>query len=123
MAMNLAYPYQPDSQGRTATASDDQHIRDLIEQVLFTMPGERVMRPDFGSNVSQLVFAPSSPELAGATQMLVQGALQRWLGNVIVVVGVSVEANDAALTVRVAYRAAMSDETREQTFVRPGAGP
>lgn len=121
--MNLAYPYQPDLQGRTASATDDQHIRDLIEQVLFTAPGERVMRPDFGSNVSQLVFAPASPEIAGATQMLVQSALQRWLGNLIVVTSVSVESADAALVVRVTYRKVLSDEAGDETFVMPGAAP
>jgi phage baseplate assembly protein W len=121
--MNVAYPYQVDAQGRTASASDDQHIRDLIEQVLFTVPGERVMRPDFGSNLSQLVFAPSSPELAGATHMLVQSALQRWLADIIVVDSVTIEATEAALTVRVLYRKVMSDETLDQTFVHPGAAP
>ena len=102
--MNLAYPYQVSSLGRTAEAADARHVRDLIEQVLFTIPGERVMRPDFGSGVAQLVFAPNSVELASATQMLIQGSLQQWLGEVIVVQGVRVEANDACRALRIACR-------------------
>ena len=46
-----------------AATSDDDHIRDLIEQVLFTSPGERVMRPDFGAGLLALVFEPNSVEL------------------------------------------------------------
>ena len=85
--MNLDYPYQFDGRGRTAEADDQAYIRGLIEQVLFTAPGERVMRPDFGSGLMQLVFAPNSLELAAATQFLVQGALQQWLGNLIALRG------------------------------------
>ena len=61
----------------------DDHLRDLIEQVLFTSPGERVMRPDFGSGLLGLVFEPGGTELAATTQHLVQGALQRELGHLI----------------------------------------
>ena len=77
------FPYPIDTRGRTAQADDDDHIRDLIEKVLFTSPGERVNRPDFGSGLMQLVFAPNSDELAAATQFSVQGALQQWLGDLI----------------------------------------
>jgi phage baseplate assembly protein W len=88
--MNIDYPFHFDSRGQTATTSDDDHIRDLIEQVLFTSPGERVNRPDFGCGLRQLVFAPNSEELAAATQFLVQGSLQQWLGNLIKVEAVEV---------------------------------
>ena len=60
MATNLRYPYQFDARGHTATADEDAWIRGLIEQVLFTAPGERVMRPDFGCGLAQLVFAPNT---------------------------------------------------------------
>jgi phage baseplate assembly protein W len=122
--MNLAYPYQFSSLGRTAEAADARHVRDLIEQVLFTIPGERVMRPDFGSGVAQLVFAPNSVELASATQMLIQGSLQQWLGEVIVVQGVRVEANDAVLSITVQYSVRSNDQMQVQTFTQPlGGGP
>src|SRR6266853_43191 len=108
--MNLAYPYCFDARGQTADSADALHIRDLIEQVLFASPGERVMRPDFGSGVAQLVFAPNSVELASATQMLIQGALQQWLGELITVMGVSVEADDAILSVTVRYGIRRTDQ-------------
>ena len=122
--MNLAYPYQLSPLGRTAEAGDAQHIRDLIEQVLFTIPGERVMRPDFGCGVAQLVFAPNSAELASATQMLIQGSLQQWLGDLIMVQGVRVEAIDAVLSITVQYSVRLTDQVQVQTFTQPtGGGP
>lgn len=116
--MNLAYPYQFDPRGRTGETGDPKHIRDLIEQLLFTMPGERVMRPDFGSGVTQLLFAPNSVELAGVTQMLVQAALQQWLSQLIVVQGVHIETNDMMLQVTVQYSILETDQLRVETFQR-----
>jgi uncharacterized protein len=101
--VNLAYPYQLDERGRTADSDDDAHIRALIEQLLFTQPGERVNRPDFGSGVMQLVFAPNSPELAATTQFLVQGALQQWLSDWISVEEVQAEAREAELRLTITY--------------------
>ena len=93
----LDYPFHFDTRGRTAETSDDEHIRDMIEQVLFTAPGERVNRPTFGCGLMQLVFAPNSDALAATSQFLVQGALQQWLGDLIVVEAVQVEADDSTL--------------------------
>src|SRR6266852_792033 len=99
--MNLDFRYHFDSRGRTADTSDEDHIRDLIEQVLFTAPGERVNRPDFGSGLQRLVFAPNSDELAAATQFLVQGSLQQWLDDLIQVDQVQVESQDSTLRVAI----------------------
>jgi phage baseplate assembly protein W len=101
--MPLDYPFHVDSRGRTAQTPPDEHIRDLIEQVLFTGPGERVNRPAFGSGLLQLVFMPTSDELATATQFLVQGALQQWLGDVILVEAVAVDRDDSTIRVNVQY--------------------
>jgi phage baseplate assembly protein W len=103
MSIYVDYPFHFDSRGRTAETDYADHIRDLVELVLFTSPGERVNRPDFGSGPRQMVFAPASDELAAATQLLVQGALQEWLGNLILVDEVSVVAEDASLRIKVAY--------------------
>ena len=71
--MHAAFPYRIDGRGRSAEPeNEDAHVRELIEQVLFTVPGERVMRPDFGCGLMQLVFAPNSDELAATLQVLVR---------------------------------------------------
>jgi phage baseplate assembly protein W len=114
--MNLAFPYSFDTRGRTAEADDARHVRDLIEQLLFTSPGERVNRPTFGSGLMQLVFAPNSPELAAATQFQVQGALQQWLGDLIQVQGVDVQSEDATLRVTVRYVIRRTQQQRVDQF-------
>lgn len=119
--MNVDFPFRFDGRGRTATTTDEDHIRDLIEQVLFTAPGERVNRPTFGSGLMQLVFAPNSDELAAATQFLVQGALQQWLGDVIQVESVQVESQDATLRVTVQYMIRRNQQRQVAEFSRGGA--
>jgi uncharacterized protein len=116
--MDVDFPFRVDGRGRSAAADDDEHVRDLIEQVLFTAPGERVNRPTFGSGLLQLVFAPNSDELATATQFLVQGALQQWLGEIIDIADVDVVSRDATLEVIVKYRRKSSGQPQTATFSR-----
>jgi phage baseplate assembly protein W len=117
---HLDHPYGFDGRGRTATTGIDDHVRDLIEQVLFTTPGERVNRPDFGVGLSQAVFAPNSPELAATLRTLVQGALQQWLARWIDVEGVDIDVEDAVLRVTVSYVVRRTDERRVDVFARAG---
>lgn len=117
--MNIDYPYHFNARGRTATTDDDDHVRDLIEQVLFTAPGERVNRPGFGSGLLRLVFEPNSDALATTSQFLVQGSLQLWLGDVIQVNDVTVENRDATLIVSVQYIVRRTQEPRTAEFTRP----
>lgn len=100
---HIAFPLRLDARGRTALADDEAHLRGLVEQVLFTRPGERVNRPDLGSGVDRLVFAPGGDEVARTTQSLVHAALQRWLGDQLRVDEVRAEAHDARLEVTVVY--------------------
>jgi Bacteriophage baseplate protein W len=116
--MNVDYPYQFDHRGRTSATDDEDHIRDLIEQVLFTAPGERVNRPTFGSGLMQLVFAPNSDALAAATQLSVQSSLQQWLGDLIQVESVGVESEDSTLRVTVQYVIRRTQERQVQPFTR-----
>jgi len=118
--MNLDFRYHFDSRGRTADTSDEDHIRDLIEQVLFTAPGERVNRPDFGSGLQRLVFAPNSDELAAATQFLVQGSLQQWLGDLIEVNEVDVQNEDSTLLITVQYIIRRTQQQQTAQFTRGG---
>lgn len=101
--MNIDYPFHFDERGRTASTDDNDHIRDLIEQLIFTNAGERVNRPDFGSGILQLVHAPNSPELAAALQFAVQAALDRWLGDLIEVRRLDVTSEDSKLSVELDY--------------------
>jgi len=117
--MSVAFPYRVDGRGRSAEPIDaDAHIRELIEQLLFTQPGERVNRPDFGCGLLQLVFAPNSLELAATLQVLVQGALQHWLGTLLRVEEVRASSSDATLTVEVSYTVLRTQQRRSAQFTQ-----
>ena len=116
--MNIGFPFHCDTRGRTAVTGDDDHIRDMIEQVLFTSPGERVNHPTFGSGLMQLVFAPNSDELAAAIQFLAQGALQQWLGDVIQVDDLQVESEDATLRLAIQYTVRRTQQRQVAQFSR-----
>jgi phage baseplate assembly protein W len=116
--MNIDFPLHFDMRGRTAATDDANHIRDMIEQLLFTAPGERVNRPDFGSGLLQMVFAPNSLELAAALQFTAQAALTRYLGDLIDLQQLTVTAEDATLSVVVSYVVRATQQPSTQTFSR-----
>jgi phage baseplate assembly protein W len=116
--MNIEFPFHFDHRGRMAATDDDGHIRDMIEQFLFTNAGERVNRPEFGSGLLQLIFAPNSPELATALQFTIQAGLQRWLSDVVEVRNLEVTSDDSTLRVVVQYLVRRTGQQQTQTFER-----
>ena len=121
MSAPIAHPFHVDGRGRVAAAAAADHLDQLVEQVLFTAPGERVNRPDFGSGLDQLVFAPNSEELQTAVEYLVHGALQQWLGDLLQVEDVAVTHDDATLECdRPLRRPAHAASSRSTTVRRNG---
>lgn len=116
--MNIDYPYHFDPGGQTALTGDEDHVRDMIEQFLFTSSGERVMRPEFGSGLQNMVHAPNSTEVGSALQFNVQAGLQRWLGDVIEIRDLEVENIDSVLRVRITYAIRPSNQSRTRVFER-----
>lgn len=116
--MQLDYPFHIDGRGRVAETGEELHIRQLIEQVLFTAPGERVNRPTFGAGLLRLIFAPASEELQAATRFLVQGQLQQWLGQLIEVQAVDLSFVENDLTIDVQYLIRQSQRTFRSRFSR-----
>ncbi len=119
--MNIDFPFHFDGRGQTALTDDNNHIRDMIEQFLFTNAGERVNRPDFGSGLMQLVFAPNSPELAATLQFTVQAGLQQWLGDLIEVQELDVTSDEAMLRVDLVYKVLRTQEITSTSFTRSPA--
>ena len=116
--MQLQFTLQFDNIGRTSETNENGHIRDLIEQVLFTNPGERVNHPDFGCGLLQLVFQPNSDELSITTQYLVQSSLNRWLGDIIEVLNVEVENIESILLVTVVYNILRTQQRQVAQFTQ-----
>lgn len=117
--MNIDFPYQIAADGRTATTDDAGHVHDMIEILLFTHPGERVMRPDFGTGLLQYIHAPNSPELAATLQVTLQASLTRWLGDLIDLREASVESIGVELRVTLTYILRSTGAERQDTFTRP----
>ena len=111
----LAFPFRVAATGPAVSRGAD-HVREQIEQVLFTTPGERVNRPDFGCGLLALVFEPNSPELAATLQVSAEGALQRWLGDVITIESLRVTATDSALRVELRYLVNATGERRDDVI-------
>jgi phage baseplate assembly protein W len=116
--MDLAWPFHFDERGRTATVAGARHVRQMIEQLLFTNPGERVNRPEFGSGLRQLVFAPNSPELAATLQFTMKAAVQQWLGDVVRLDELEVTASDSTLRIDIVYSLPATGEQRTETLER-----
>ncbi len=116
--MHIDFPFHFALDKRTATTTYDDNIRDMIEQLLFTNPGERVNRPEFGSGLLQMVFAPNSPELAAALQFTTQAALQQYLGSLIEVQSLEVSAEESTLRVQLTYLLRATNETRDLSLTR-----
>jgi phage baseplate assembly protein W len=116
--MQIDFPYGFDGRGRTAEADVEAHVRDLIEQLLLTAPGERVNRPTFGTGALQLVFAPNSDALAAALRLSIQAGLQEWLGDVVEVTDIEVDNADSTLRLEVRYVIRRTGETRTATIAR-----
>ncbi|MFZ5673523.1 MAG: GPW/gp25 family protein [Pseudomonadota bacterium] len=113
------FPFTLDERGGSSRTTGDDHVRDMIELVLFTAPGERVNRPEFGCGVRQLVFAPLSDALAAATEQLIHGALIRWLDPVISLEKVETAADEGTLEIRVSYVRRETGERRLEVFRHP----
>ena len=118
MSSYVAFPYRTDGRGRTHEAAREAWLHGLIEQLLFTLPGERVNRPDFGCGLMQLVFAPNSAELAVTVQALVQASLQQWLGQLLRIDEVAASSEDATLTVAVRYTVLETQQAGQAQFTR-----
>lgn len=122
MSEFLDFPFDLDGSGRVARTDPDDHVRDMIYQLLFTSPGERVNLPDFGCGLLQMVFRPNSEALAAATQLLIQGALQQWLGDVIAVQQLDVHNNEERLEIHLVYVRRDTGQRVQAQFVSPRGG-
>lgn len=114
--MNIAYPLTINHTGLLGAASLEEHIEQMMEQVLFTLPGERVNRPDFGIGLASLVFSATTTEVISAMQLLIQAALQQWLGYLIQVQAVQVGSDEATLNILISYQIKSTQQQKVAQF-------
>jgi uncharacterized protein len=118
--MNIGYPFNFQSRGRTATVGEERHILNMIEELIFTSPGERVNRPTFGSGMLERVFEPNSLEQAAVLQVAMQAAVQKELGDLVQVQTLEVASEEETLRVTLNYTIRRTGEPRTETLVRSG---
>lgn len=121
--IRMDFPYAVDAAGRTARTAREDHARDMLEQLLLTDPGERPNRPDFGSGLRGLLFAPLSPEVAAAVELSARAAIERWLGEVLDLLALTATAEESALTVEVTYALRDDPEATPRRAVLRSAAP
>lgn len=117
----LAFPFTVTGLGRSAAVAygTDEHVRQMLELLVLTVPGERVMRPELGSPARQLVFGAQDGPAAAALGAALQSAIQQWLGDVLTLLDVAVEAVDGSgvLEIVVSYEV-RSTGTEDEVRVR-----
>lgn len=118
MTTHVPFPLRLDARGRTATSTGPEYLRGLIEQVLFTRPGERVDRPEFGTGLAGLLFEPLDDDLAAVTETLVRTALHEVLAGLIQVDDVTVEAQESAVAVTVTFTPLADQGEQAATVIR-----
>ena len=116
--MYFNFPFKIDDNGRSSVTNEERHIKNLIEQILFTSPGERVNRPNFGSALNQIIFEPNSDIFGISIDTLIQSSLNLWLDHLIIVESVNVENKDSTLEVTVKYKISKNQRTNVTTFRR-----
>ena len=114
--MEIDFPFHLNHQGIVATTDYNRHVYQMIEQVLFTMPGERVNLPSFGCGLQRLVFTPANTELIAATQAMVQAALSQWLSDVIQVATVEVSTEESKVIIWIEYAVLLSQQRHRVKF-------
>ena len=103
-SVTLGFPFAVDGVGRVTASGGNDTIRAKIIQLLFTAPGERVNKPDFGCGLFNLAFEPNDVVLAAAVEFTIGQALSKWLRRDIVVDGVTVRAEGEQAIVEITYR-------------------
>jgi Bacteriophage baseplate protein W len=115
----LDFPFRVGGEGGVARTEPNDHLRDLIEQVLFTNAGERVNLPEFGCGMRNLIFAGNNEVLRATVQFVISQNLNRWLGNVIRLEQVKVNNQEETLVIEIIYSLRQTLERQRLTLNVP----
>lgn len=118
MRSQLAFPFRVGAARVPTPISPELGVREALEQLLFTLPGERLNRPDFGCGIQRLVFSGAAPEAAAAAEYAIGVAVRRYLGEQVRFEAVRVTAIGETLTIDLLYTVRATGEERAESFVR-----
>jgi phage baseplate assembly protein W len=125
MSRSLTFPFAIGDLGTPQASGRQRALREQIEQILFTLPGERVNRPRFGCGVQRLVFSGASAESAASAEYIISVNLREFMGESITVdaVRVTADPDQATLFIDVLYTVRETGEERADSFRRPLEAP
>jgi Bacteriophage baseplate protein W len=110
------YPFRIGGEGGVALTGADDHLRDLIEQVLLTNPGERVNLPEFGCGLKKLVFAGNDEILQATVKFIVSQNLNRWLGDRMIVESIRIVSEEETLAIEITYQLRRTRERQRMSL-------
>ena len=119
----LRFPFSVGKDG-PKTSSRSQHVREQIEQVLFTSPKERVFRPEFGVGVRRLVFEPNNAALRNTTLKRLNATLAEALHGEVDprTLEIDVSSEDEKLIIHISYVLAAINRRESHTFALGSQG-
>lgn len=119
MSRNLAFPFRISSDGRPERVDRRTTLRHQLEQLLFTLPGTRVNRPEFGCGVQRLVFEGADIEAAATAEYLISTSIRRYLGELVSLDTVRVSVDDSTLYIDILYTRLETATEEAMSFQRP----
>jgi hypothetical protein len=116
----IAFPLGLSDRNRLSMVGGDTAIRQSIRIIVFTVPGERVMRPDFGCLIHELIFDPANHETAITAERYVRDALEQWEPRIdleeVQVEPLQSEADGGMLVINVVYKLKDQPDPRSMVF-------
>lgn len=113
-----AFPVGVDARGRIALVRRERDVEEAMMMILLTPVGQRVMRPDFGCRIHELVFAPNDASTEGLAIYYVEEALVRWEPRIRLreVTASTDDANTERLLINIDYEIKASYDRRTLVF-------
>jgi phage baseplate assembly protein W len=113
-----AFPVSVDKRGRVALSRQEQDIEQAIQMIVMTPKGQRMMRPEFGCHIHELMFAPNNAATAGLAARYVEEALAMWEPRIEVEeVRASFDGDDESrLLIEVLYEVKATNDPRSLVF-------
>jgi len=121
-AQGLKFPLAISQRGVAAASPRTQQIREQLEQLLFTLPGERVTRPEFGCGVQRLVFTGAGEESAAAAEYIISTAIRTYLDDVMQLDALRVSVHESTLYIDILYTLRDTGAELSASFDQPLQG-
>jgi phage baseplate assembly protein W len=119
MDQAMSFPFRVTELGAAALSSRRQVVREALEQLLLTIPGERVNRPNFGCGIQRLVFDGTDPLALATAEYVITTSIRDHLSDLIRLDAVRVTVEEATVLVDILYTVVGTGEESALTIAQP----